>query len=193
MLKRNSEVCPTFFTCVWFYYFNFERNYDVLKLKSPYILLNKNIDFNKNETELKMENPAHSFRETTISFSSYKNGKLKVELWWVGAPERKKRAFFVSFILSKGNFFNIWNFFNTPQCIVYWIHFQNIHTFTYQKTLHHTLLLLAFKIVESLQCILKGFKVTKFIKKFEFEEAWGMFRQKTVFRENLGQKIWEEL
>ena len=36
---------------------NFERNYDVLKSKGPYILLNKNINFNKNETESKMENP----------------------------------------------------------------------------------------------------------------------------------------
>ena len=44
---------------------------------------------------------------------------------------------------------------------MYWIHFikytlniLNIHTFTYQKTSLHTLLLLVFKIVESLQCIL---------------------------------------
>ena len=44
------------------FYFNFERNYDVLKSKSPYILLNKNINFHKNETESKMENPAHNFR-----------------------------------------------------------------------------------------------------------------------------------
>ena len=44
--------------CVWlFYYFNFERNYDALKLKSPCILLNKNIYFNKNEMESKMEIP----------------------------------------------------------------------------------------------------------------------------------------
>ena len=45
-------------------------------------------------------------------------------------------AFFVPFIFSEGNFFNIcvlsW-------CIVYWIHFQNIYTFTYHKTLLHTL------------------------------------------------------
>ena len=41
------------------------------------------------------------------------------------------------------------------QYIVYWIHFQNIHNSTYQKTLLHTLLLLVFKIIESLQCILK--------------------------------------
>ena len=39
------------------HYFYFERNYEVLKLKSPCFLLNKNIMFNKNETESKMENP----------------------------------------------------------------------------------------------------------------------------------------
>ena len=42
------------------------------------------------------------------------------------------------------------------KCIVYWIHFQNIYTFAYQKTLLHTLLLLVFKTVENLLCILKA-------------------------------------
>ena len=42
-------------------YFNFERNYDVLKSKSQCILLNKNINFNENETESKMKNPTHGF------------------------------------------------------------------------------------------------------------------------------------
>ena len=45
-----------------------------------------------------------------------------------------RRTFLKNFVLS--------------QCIVYWIHFQNIHTFTYQKTLLHTLLLLVSNIVE---------------------------------------------
>ena len=50
--------------CVWdFYYLNFENNYEVLKSKSPYTLLNKNINFNKIETESKMENPMDSFRD----------------------------------------------------------------------------------------------------------------------------------
>ena len=80
----------------------FERNYDVLKSKSPCILLNKDVNFNKNETESKMENPTHGFRETNLVLSSYKNHKLKVKLWWVGARKRKKRAFFVRFILSEG-------------------------------------------------------------------------------------------
>ena len=47
-----------------FHYFHFERSYD--KSKSPCILLIKNINFNKNETESKMGNPAHSFSETHL-------------------------------------------------------------------------------------------------------------------------------
>ena len=38
---------------------------------------------------------------------------------------------------------------------MYQIHFQNIQTFTYQKALLYTLLLLVFKIVKSVQCIRK--------------------------------------
>ena len=87
----RSEVWEQ--NCVWlFYYFNFERNYDVLMSKSSCIFLNKNITFNKNETESKMQNSTHGFRET--SFTSCKNRKLKVKLWSVGACKRKKRAFF---------------------------------------------------------------------------------------------------
>ena len=33
--------------------FNFERNYDILKLKSPCILLNKNVNFNKQQNGIK--------------------------------------------------------------------------------------------------------------------------------------------
>ena len=49
-----------------FYYFNFEGNYDVLKSKNPYLLLNKKLNVNKNVSELKRENPAHTFRETNF-------------------------------------------------------------------------------------------------------------------------------
>ena len=107
------------------------------------MLLNKSLNFKKNETELKMENPTHSFRERgTLCFSLYKNRKLKVKLWWVGARERKKKTLFVPLILSEGNFFNIcvWS-----QCRVHWIHFKNIHTYTYQKNLLHKLFCLFLK------------------------------------------------
>ena len=66
-----------------------------------------------------------------MCFSSNKNRELKVKLWLVGARKKNKSAFFVTFILSAGNFFN--NFFF--QGIFYWINFQNIYTFTYQN--HH--------------------------------------------------------
>ena len=96
-----------------------------------------------------MKNPTNSFRETNLVLkSSYKNHKLK--LWWVGARERKKSIFCTVYFVRR-NFLNICVL---SQCTVYWIHFQNIHTFTYQKTLLYTLLLLVFKIVKSLQFFL---------------------------------------
>ena len=49
-----------------FYYFNFARNYDVLKSKGSCIFLNKIINFNKNEAESKMENPTQSCREMNL-------------------------------------------------------------------------------------------------------------------------------
>ena len=78
----------------------------------------------------------------TLCYRSYKNRKLRVKLRWVGARKRKKRIFFVPFILSEGNFFNI---YILCQYIVYWIQFQNIHTFKYQRTLLHTLFCLFLK------------------------------------------------
>ena len=41
------------------------KGIDVLMSKSPCILLNKNVNLNKNETQSKMENPTHSFREAS--------------------------------------------------------------------------------------------------------------------------------
>ena len=144
--------------CLWlFYYFNFERNCDFLKSTSPSILLNKNIN-------LKMENRTTVLERRILCFRSCKNRKLKVKLLWAGARERKKRAFFVSFTLSEGNFLNICVL---SQCTVYWMHFHNInvHTFTYQKNITSYTFLLVYKIVESLQCILNFLNITlsKFI------------------------------
>ena len=51
------------------------------KSKRPCILLNKNINFNKNETESKIKNPAHTvLKRRALCFSSYKNRTLKVKL-----------------------------------------------------------------------------------------------------------------
>ena len=133
-----------------FCYFYFERNYDLLNSKSPWLLLNKNINFNKNVTEFEIENPPTQL--WSLCFSSYKNSELKVNLWCVRARERKKNVFFETFILLERDFISI---IVLSQCIVYWINFQNKYTSTYQKTLLHTILMLVFKIMESRYCILK--------------------------------------
>ena len=132
----------------FFYYFNFKRTYDVLKSNIPWDLLKKKyINLIKTKCNWKWKIPQIVLGRRTLCFNSYKNNKSEVKLWWVGARERKKRAFFVPFLLPEGNYLKIYVLFHY---IVYWIHFQNIHAFTYRKTLLHTLLLLVFKIVKSL-------------------------------------------
>ena len=64
----------------------------------------------------------------------------------------KKKERIVKFVLSKENYFNI---FVLSHCIMYSIKFLEYIYFTYQKTLLRALLLLGFKIIESLQCMVK--------------------------------------
>ena len=54
---------------IWwlFYYFYFERNYDVLKSRRPCFLLNKNVNFSKNELQSKMGNATRKFRELNLA------------------------------------------------------------------------------------------------------------------------------
>ena len=73
-----------------FYCFNFERNYDVLKSKNPSMLLNKNIDFNKNDTESKMENSTHSFRETRLVLLIIKESQVRSKTDELQLAEEKK-------------------------------------------------------------------------------------------------------
>ena len=151
------------------HYFNFKSNYDVLKSKSQRISLIKSINLNKNETELKMENPTNTFREN-LELANKKIGHFLYRLF---CP---KEIFFNICVLS--------------QCVVYWIQFQNmiyiyisysemwylyisecdisetyhishirniLHIFYISKNITSYTFLLVFEIVESLQCILKEF------------------------------------
>ena len=96
-------------------------------------MLNKNINFNKNRLESKRENPTHSFRETNC---------YELEL----AKEKRGHFCIVYFLL------NIWvlslySVLNTLTEYTYFYISKNIISYTF---------LLVFKIVESLQCILKS-------------------------------------
>ena len=96
---------------------------------------------NKNKTESKIKNPTHTVLNT-LCFSSHKNRKLKGKLWWVGVREKKEGIFCIVCFVRRKFFFNICILSN---CMVYWIYFQNIHTFTYQKILFHTIFCLFLK------------------------------------------------
>ena len=70
----------------------------------------------------------HTFlQRQTLCFSTYKNPKVKVKLW-VRAREKKDIFYTVYFVRRK-----LFNICVLSQYIVYWIYFQNIHTFTYHK------------------------------------------------------------
>ena len=129
-----------------FYYFNFEKSYDVLKSKIPWIFLNKNIGFNKNETQSKIP---HKVLERQTLW-------LWCEDLMSWSSQNKGKCIFCTVCFVQSDFF--FQIFAFTQCIVHYIHFHNKLTFTFQKTLLHTLLLLVSKIVESLQCILKQAK-----------------------------------
>ena len=121
--------------CTWlFYYFYFGRTYGVLKSKSPsHVFCWRKIwTLIKTRWNRKWKIPHTVFERWNRSFSSYKNCESKVKLYWVGACARKKSAFFVMFILFKGNVFKICVL---SHCMVYWMNFENIYTFAYQKTL----------------------------------------------------------
>ena len=75
--KMYSEINKIYKHLEYLYYFNFERRYDVLKSKSPGILLNKNIILNKNETELKMENPTYAFIKTSLALQLIQELQIK--------------------------------------------------------------------------------------------------------------------
>ena len=127
---------------VWlFYYFYCERNYDGLKLKIPSFLLCKNIKINKNKAEWKMEYLTHSFREIThvLQFALEWRIKSKTPMSW--SSRKKEESIFCNVYFVRRTFFNIWVL---SQCIVYWINFPNIYTFSCEKLFLYALLLLAF-------------------------------------------------
>ena len=103
--------------CVWlFHHFNFKRNYDLLRSKSPFIVLNKNINFYKNKTESKMGNPTHSFRKTQVVVPLIEESQIKSKIVTSWSLRKKKEGTFCTAYFVRWKVFNICVL---SQCLVY--------------------------------------------------------------------------
>ena len=114
-----------------------------------------------------METP-HIVLKTNLVLQLIQELQIKSKTVMSWSSGKKKDGIFCTAYFVRRKFYLTFVFFF--QCKVYCIPFQNIHTFTYQKVLLHTLLL---KIVKSLQCILK---VT--VLKNNTLKAFGHFKNK---------------
>ena len=84
--------------------------------KSSPILLNENVNFNKNEKQSKMVNPTHCFREKNLLLELIQELQIKSKTVMSWSSRKKKEGIFVPFILSEGHLFKI---YVLSQCTVY--------------------------------------------------------------------------
>ena len=91
-----------------------------------------------------MENPIHSFREPKLVLQLITESHIKSKTVMSWSLRKKEKGIFCAVYFVRREFFS--KICVLSQCIVSWTHFQNIHTFTYQKTLIHTLSLLVLQL-----------------------------------------------
>ena len=116
----------------------------ILTLKG-FVTLSKVINFDKNETESKMENLTHSFTETKLVLQLIEKSQIKSKTVVSWSLRKKKARIFCTVYFVRRKFF---------LTFVFYLNVSNLQTFTYQKTLVHKLLLLVFKVIESLPSVL---------------------------------------
>ena len=114
------------------------KNYDTLKSKSPCILLHKKIYFNKNETESKMENATHSFRETNLLLQLIQKSQIKSETVMSWSSRKKKWKHFLYRLFCPTQtlfqhlcFFSIYSVLNTLSQYTYSYIPRNITFYTF--------------------------------------------------------------
>ena len=79
-----------------------------------------------------MKNPPHSFRQINLALQLVQKSWIKSKIFMSYSSRKKKKAFFLSFILYEGNFITC---FISMYSVL--INIQNKYTFTYPKTLLH--------------------------------------------------------
>ena len=88
------------------------------------ILLNKNINFNKNETESKLRNPTNSFREKNLVLQLMQKSQIKSKTVMNWSSRKKKRghslySLYSHFVLS--NFFLTFLFYLFTFLLVFFL------------------------------------------------------------------------
>ena len=93
---------------------------------------NKNINFNENEAESKMENPTCSFGKANLALQFIQELQVKSETVMIWSPRKKKEGIFCTAYFVRRKIFLTFVFYLNLSFRIY------IHL-TYQKTLCHTL------------------------------------------------------
>ena len=105
-----------------------------------------------------MENPTCNAKETNLVLQLIQEPLIKSKTVMSWHSQKKKEGIFVPFILSYGHFL-IFLFYLNAQCIEY---IFRIYNFLLSKNITSYTFLIAFKIAESLQCILSGLELFSF-------------------------------
>ena len=71
---------------------------ELWQFKERMHFVGQKLSFNKNETGSKKRKFHTILERQTLCFSSYKNWKLKVKLWWVGALKKRGLSGIVYFV-----------------------------------------------------------------------------------------------
>ena len=167
--RSGSEtLCGFAIISIW-------KNYDVLTSRSLYFVL---IEIYKRNWKWKI---SHSFRETNLVFQLIQELQIKSETVVSWSSRKKNKNIFCTVYFARRNFF--FNICVSSPCIVYWINFQNIHTFEYQKAFLHTLFCLFLKSLEAFSLSFQDFdKNAQEISVFS-KFGWEMKKE----RKNVGQ------
>ena len=105
-----------------------------------------------------MENPTHSFRETNFVIQLIYESQLKKNCAEMEFAKEKRGHFLYRLFYPKELFSTFVFYLSFEYCIEY---FQNIHTFTCQKTLIRTLFCLFLKSLKAFSVSLKGIPIRK--------------------------------
>ena len=92
---------------MWDFHFRFRSVFIKVYIfvqQNAWILLNKNIDFNKNETESKMENPTHSFKETNHVLQLIWESQIKSKTVMSWSSRMKKEGIFCTVYFVRRKF-----------------------------------------------------------------------------------------